>query len=244
MNSEMSFETFLFAVFPYIAVGLLVAVSVIRWRRHPFSVSSLSSQLLESRRLYWGSISFHWGLTLILVGHLAALIVPRAFELWNGAPLRLYLLEATGLALGLWTAFGLIVLLSRRLQNPRIRAVTSPMDLAVLLVLAVQVGTGLWIAIGYRWGSFWGTSVLVPYMRSVLTLSPDASYVEPLPLVLQLHVLAFWVLVAVFAFSRLVHIVTLPLGYLVRPWQRVIRTSDEPSVFHPAADGILEKLPR
>ncbi len=238
----MSFETFLFAVFPYMAIGLLVVVTVLRWRRHPFSVSSLSSQLLESRRLYWGSISFHWGLSLILIGHLAALIVPRGFEIWNGAPLRLYLLEATGLALGLWTAFGLIVLASRRLQNPRIRSVTSPMDVVVLIVLAVQVGSGLWIAIGYRWGSFWGTSVLVPYMRSVLTLSPDASYVEPLPIVLQIHVLAFWVFVAIFAFSRLVHIVTLPLGYLTRPWQKVVRNSDEPEVFHPASDRGLEKV--
>ena len=237
----MSFETFLFAVFPYIALTMLVVVTAIRWRRHPFSVSSLSSQLLESRRLYWGSISFHWGLSLILIGHLAALIVPRGFEIWNGAPLRLYLLEATGLALGLWTAFGLLVLLARRIQNPRIRSVTSPMDVAVLLVLAVQVATGLLIAIGYRWGSFWGTSVLVPYMRSVLTLSPDASYVEPLPLVLQAHVLAFWVFIAVFAFSRLVHIVTLPLGYLFRPWQRVIRNRAEPAL-HPASERILENV--
>ncbi|MDH3302703.1 MAG: respiratory nitrate reductase subunit gamma [Acidimicrobiia bacterium] len=238
----MSFTTFLFAVFPYIAFGILSVVTVLRWRRHPFSVSSLSSQLLESRRLYWGSVSFHWGLSLVLVGHLAALIVPRGFEIWNGASLRLYLLEATGLALGLWAGFGLIVLLWRRLGNPRIRAVTSPMDLVVLTVLAVQVASGLWIAVGYRWGSYWGTSVLVPYVRSVLTLSPDARYVEPLPLVVQLHVFTFWVFVAVFAFSRLVHIITLPPGYLVRPWQRVIRNADEPGVFHPASDRPIEKI--
>jgi nitrate reductase gamma subunit len=237
----MTIQTFLFSVVPYVAMGLLVVVTLWRWRRHPFSVSSLSSQLLESRRLYWGSVSFHWGLTVVLVGHLAALIVPRGIELWNGAPLRLYLLEATGLALGLWAAFGLIVLLIRRLGNPRIRAVTTPMDVAVLLLLAVQIGTGIWMAIAYRWGSFWGTSVLVPYMRSVLTFSPDASYLQPLPFVVQLHVFAFWLFVAIFAFSRLVHIITLPLGYVVHPWQRVIGNRTEPAVFHPAADTVLEK---
>ncbi len=238
----MSIETLLFAVFPYVAVAMLIVVTALRWRRHPFSVSSLSSQLLENRRLYWGSISFHWGLSLILIGHLAALIIPRGFELWNGAPLRLYLLEATGLALGLWAAFGLLVLISRRIQNPRVRSVTSKMDIAILAVLGVQIATGLWTAIGYRWGSFWGTSVLVPYMRSVLTFSPDASYVEPLPLVLQLHVLAFWVFVALFAFSRMVHIVTLPLGYLFRPWQRVVRNSDMPAVSHTTPERVLEKM--
>ena len=237
----MTFETLLFAVFPYVAFGLLVVVVALRWRRLPFSVSSLSSQLLESRNLYWGSISFHWGLSLILLGHLAALIVPRGFELWNGAPLRLYLLEVTGFALGLWAAFGLGVLLFRRIQNPRIRSVTSPMDVVVLLVLAVQIITGLWIALGYRWGSLWGTSVMVPYMWSILTFQPDASYVEPLPLVLQLHVFTFWIFVAVFAFSRLVHIVTLPLGYLLRPWQRVVSDRDEPPVHLRPTDPALEK---
>ncbi len=238
----MSFTTFLFAVFPYIAFGILAVVTVLRWWRHPFSVSSLSSQLLESRRLYWGSVSFHWGLSLVLVGHFAALIVPRGFEIWNGASLRLYLLEATGLALGLWAGFGLTVLLVRRLGNRRVAAVTSPMDLVVLVVLAIQIVTGLWIAVGYRWGSYWGTAVLVPYMRSILTLSPDASYVEPLPFLIQLHVFTFWIFVSVFAFSRLVHIITLPLGYLLRPWQRVIRNADEPGVFHPASDRPIEKV--
>ena len=130
----MTSNDLLFAVFPYVAFTLLVVVSLIRWRRHPFTVSSLSSQLLESKRLYWGSVSFHWGLSLILLGHFAALLVPRGFELWNGAPLRLYILEATGLALGLWAAFGLFVLVARRLGNSRNRAVTPPMDLVVLTI--------------------------------------------------------------------------------------------------------------
>ncbi len=158
----MSTNDLLFGVFPYVAVALLVIVAIARWRLHPFSVSSLSSQLLESRKLYWGSIPFHWGLSLILVGHLLALIVPRGFELWNGVPTRLYLLEFTGLALGLWVAFGLTVLAYRRFTNSRIQAVSSPADHLVLCVLGIQVVTGLWIAVGYRWGSIRPTSVFVP----------------------------------------------------------------------------------
>ena len=44
----------------------------------------------------------------------------------------------------------------------------------------------------------------------------------PLPWVIKLHVINFFVLLAVFPFSRLVHIITYPLGYLIRPWQIVI----------------------
>ncbi len=232
----------LFVVFPYVTFVLAVVVSVIRWRRHPFTVSALSSQLLEGRKLYWGTVSFHWGITLILLGHLAALLVPQGFELWNGAPVRLYLLEASGLALALWALFGVSVLIYRRLNMPRVRAVTTPMDLVVLIVILAQIVTGGWIAVGYRWGSFWGTSVFVPYIRSLLTFQPRPELVEPLPFVLQLHAFLFFVFLAVFPFSRLVHIVTVPLGYVTRPWQKVIRMSREPYVYHPAAEKPLERI--
>ncbi len=232
----------LFVVFPYVAISLAVVVSVIRWRRHPFSVSALSSQLLESRKLFWGSVSFHWGISLVLLGHLAALLVPRGFELWNGAPARLYLLEATGLALGLWALFGVVVLIYRRLTNRRIQAVTSVMDGVVLALILVQVVTGLWIALGYRWGSFWGTSVFVPYVWSLLTLQPQPELVAPLPFVLQLHAFSFFVFLALFPFSRLVHIVTVPLGYLTRPWQKVVRMNREPYVYQPDSDKPMERV--
>jgi nitrate reductase gamma subunit len=232
----------LFVVFPYVAIVLAVVVSVIRWRRHPFTVSALSSQLLEGRKLFWGSVAFHWGITVILLGHLAALVIPQGFALWNGAPVRLYLLEATGLALALWALFGIGVLIYRRVTTSRVRAVTTPMDLVVLGIILAQVITGIWIAIGYRWGSFWGTSVFVPYVRSLLVLQPRSELVQPLPVVLQAHALLFFVFLAVFPFSRLVHIVTVPLGYLTRPWQKVVRLRREPYVYHPSSDKPLERI--
>lgn len=233
----------LFVVFPYVAMTLAVVVTIIRWRRHPFSVSALSSQLLEKRKLYWGSVSFHWGITLILLLHLAVLIIPSGFELWNGAPLRLYLLEATGLALALWAGGGLAILIYRRITNLRIRAVTSRADAVVLGVIAVSIITGVWIAVGYRWGSFWGTAVFVPYVRSLLIFQPRPELVEALPWVLKIHVLTAFVFLVAFPFTRLVHIITVPLGYLTRPWQKVIRMSPQPAVYHPASKKPLDRVP-
>jgi nitrate reductase gamma subunit len=237
----MNWNLLLFVIFPYVAITLAVVGTIVRWRRHPFTVSALSSQLLESRRLYWGSVAFHWGISLILLGHLAALFVPRGFELWNAVPVRLYLLEGTGLALALWTLFGLTVLIYRRVITPRVRAVTTPMDLVVLGLILVQVVSGIAIAVWYRWGSFWGTAVFVPYMWSLFTLQPRPELVAPLPFVLQLHAFSFFVFLAVFPFTRLVHIITVPLGYLTRPWQIVIRSRRAPRAFHPAADRPLER---
>jgi nitrate reductase gamma subunit len=97
------------------------------------------------------------------------------------------------------------------------------MDWIVLLLLLVSVVTGIWTATGYRFGSTWFTAVFTPYLWSILTLQPRPELVAPLPPVIQLHVFNFFLLLAIFPFSRLVHIITYPLGYIFRPWQIVVR---------------------
>lgn len=218
----MNWNTILFLIFPYIALTLFIGVTIYRGIVRPFSISSLSSQLLERKQLYWGTLSFHWGISLVLLGHLIALLLPRGLTLWNGAPLRLYLLEITGLALGVWATVGVVILLYRRLTSDRIRVVTTPMDLVVLVLLLISGITGILTATVYRFGSYWFTGVFTPYLRGLLLLQPDPAPLAPLPWIIKLHVVNFFVLLAVFPFSRLVHIVTFPIQYLVRPWQIVI----------------------
>ena len=47
-------DTLLFGALPYVAIVLFLVVSIQRYRKEPFSFSSLSSQFLETRRLFWG----------------------------------------------------------------------------------------------------------------------------------------------------------------------------------------------
>lgn len=218
----MDWNMVLFLIFPYVAIAIAIVVTVYRSVFRPFTISSLSSQLLESKKLYWGSNAFHWGIILVLLGHLLALIFPKGFTLWNSVPLRLYLLEFTGLAMGLWALGGLLILLYRRLSNRRVWVVTSPMDLLLLLLLLVSVITGVLVATAYCFGSYWFTGVFAPYLLSIFTFTPKVGLVAPLPWVIKLHVLNFFVIMALFPFSRMVHIFTYPLGYLLRPWQVVI----------------------
>src|SRR5690554_6528532 len=139
----MDWNMLLFLIFPYVSILTAVVVTVYRSIYRPFTISSLSSQLLERRKLYWGSVSSHWGIVLILTGHLVALMFPRTLVLWNSVPVRLYLLEMSGLALGIWALVGLGVLIWRRLSEPRVRVVTSRMDWVVLFLLLVSVVTGV-----------------------------------------------------------------------------------------------------
>ena len=218
----MNLDDLAFGVFPYIAIILAIIGIIWRYLRVPFSVSSLSSQFLESRQLFWGSVPWHYGILVILLGHLIGFMIPRSVLAWNGTPWRLYVLEAAALIFGLMTLVGIILLIARRMTNARIRAVTSLMDVALLLVLLVQIVAGLWTAIFYRWGSSWYAAIAVPYLWSVIKLKPDVSLVANLPLMIQLHVMGAFVLIALIPFTRLVHFLALPLAYLWRPYQVVI----------------------
>ena len=218
----MSWNTIIFVAAPYVAIVLAVGGTMYRTRKEEFSVSSMSTQLLERKQLFWGSFAFHWGIVAILTAHFLFLIMPVVFDLWNGSQIRLYLLEITGFALAGWALGGMIILIYRRLTSRRVQVVTSKMDVVILILVFAQIITGMWIALGYRFGSFWGTSVFVPYVWSLITLRPRPELVAPLPIVLQLHAALFWLFLMAFPFSRLVHIVTVPLPYLTRPWQKVV----------------------
>jgi nitrate reductase gamma subunit len=212
----------LFVALPYAAIALAVIAGIIRWRLSPFTISSLSSQLLESKKLFWGSIPFHWGIVLILTGHIFVLFLPSTVDWWNGVPVRLYAIELTGVALALWALFGLVMLTYRRFTTPKVRVVTKPMDFVVLALLFVQIISGLWVAIGLRFGAAWATGVVVPYIWSLVVLQPEPGLISPFPVVLQIHVVAFWAFLAIFPFTRLVHIVSFPALYTTRPWQKVV----------------------
>jgi nitrate reductase gamma subunit len=218
----MTFDDLLFGVFPYVTIAVAIVGTVWRFLSNRFSISSLSSQFLESGRLFWGSVPWHYGILIVLAGHLVAFLIPRSVLAWNGVPWRLYVLEITGLAFGLLTLVGLILLIIRRATSARIRVVTSRMDVILLLVLLIQVVAGVWTAIAYRWGSSWYAAFAVPYLWSLIKLQPDISLVSNLPLVVQVHISGAFVFIALIPFTRLVHFLTVPIQYFWRPYQVVI----------------------
>ena len=57
-------NTILYAVIPYLAVAIAVVGGIWRYRTDRFSYSSQSSQFLESRTLFWGSVAWHYGILL------------------------------------------------------------------------------------------------------------------------------------------------------------------------------------
>jgi nitrate reductase gamma subunit len=232
VNNATVFNLLLFAVLPYLALFSFFLGTIIRFRMAPFTYSSLSSQFIETKEHFWGLVSFHYGIIFILLGHLLGLLIPRQILLWDGQPLRLWVLEIVSLVFGLMTLVGLCSILHRRIYLSKPREITSVIDWIIETMVLLQVAAGIYVAVFHPWGTAWFAAAASPYLRSIFRLSPDISYLTTMPLAIKLHIVNAWAIVALFPFTRLVHMLVVPFPYLWRKPEVVrwygIRMLEEP----------------
>jgi nitrate reductase gamma subunit len=221
VNVSAYLSPLLFAVLPYAVFLNFLIFTIHRYCSETFTYSSLSSQFLENREHFWGLAPFHFGIIAVLAGHVLAFLIPRQLILWNSRPLRLYLLEISGLGFALLALLGLLGAIHRRLTDSKVAAVTTLADWIVDSLLLIQLLSGIFIAVFYGWGSSWFAAAMTPYLRSLLFFSPDISYLVTMPWIIKLHLLNFYLLIGVFPFTRLVHILVAPNPYFWRKPQVV-----------------------
>ena len=212
----------LFVALPYVSIVVLVVGIIFRYRRAGYSISSLPVQFLENKVGFWGTTPFHIGIIMLAVGHLTIFLFPESVLLWNSDPMRLIIHEGLAFTFGAVVTVAMTVLLIRRYTNPRLRVVTSPMDVVIGLLIYSQLILGCWIALGYRWGSSWFAADLTPYLWSLLTLEPKIEAMSAMPWVIKLHVIGAFTFILLIPFSRLAHFLVAPLHYLWRPYQIVM----------------------
>jgi len=211
-------DIFLFGAFPYVALVVFFIGTIWRYQTG-FKYSSLSSQFLETKKLFLSSVPFHVGILVILTGHLVGFLFPSLFTSVGGSSIVTF--EIIALAFGLSALVGIIYLLVRRSQDDRLKVVTSKMDVIIELLLLAQFALGIWIAIELRWGSQWYAAVMVPYLWSIFTLHPDINLVSNMPALVQFHVFGGFLIILLIPFTRLVHFLVAPFHYITRPLQVV-----------------------
>lgn len=214
-------DLFFFTALPYVAFFTFFLVTIERYRTRKFTYSSLSSQFLENQQHFWGLVPFHYGILVVLTGHIVAFLIPREILWWNSQPLRLYVLEASALVFGILAVVGLIAAILRRTSVSKIRRVTTTVDWILYALLLLQVITGVDIAVRYPWGSSWFATSASPYLWSLVKLSPDITFITPMPFAIKLHIVNAYLLILLFPFTRLVHVLVIPNPYLWRKPQVV-----------------------
>lgn len=224
----MDLNHILFGVYPYIALSVLVIGSVARFDREQYTWRTGSSQLLRRRQLVLGSVLFHLGVLAIFAGHFVGLLTPIA--VWDalGVPhsAKQMLAIVAGGGAGTLCLVGGLMLLHRRLFDPRIRATSSFGDSAILIMLMAQLTLGLATIPqslkhmdGHEMVKFMG------WAQGILTLRPgSADLLTDVHWVFKIHILLGLTILLVFPFTRLVHMLSAPVWYLNRRGWQLVRT--------------------
>ncbi len=229
-------SVFLWVIFPYLCLAIFIVGHFWRYRYDKFGWTTRSSQLYESRLLRWGSPLFHFGMLGVVGGHIIGLLIPKAWTDAIGFSETAYhwLALTAGLAAGLATLAGMVILIYRRRTVGPVFSATTVMDKTMYFFLGLVILLGMWntiassaLGLGSVGGEHFNYRESVSlWYRGIFSLNPDPNHMVGIPLGFQLHALFASVLFALWPFTRLVHVFSAPIGYITRPYI-VYRSKDE-----------------
>jgi nitrate reductase gamma subunit len=209
----------LWGVYPYVAFTLFFTVPIIRMVFRPYSFTTRASGLFNRRLQGLAMHLFHWGIFAVFLGHVAGFVGGSlGLDFWVD-PI-FYWLALIG---GLMTLTGSVIALIRRFVVAEVRAMSSQVDDYLVHAFLISIlGIALFQVVFEQ--TFGFVYAVGPWFASVWAFSPDPELMEGASLLTQIHVFLALTFFAYFPFTKLVHFWTLPVNYLVRPYQ-VMRTN-------------------
>ncbi|MEI4263699.1 respiratory nitrate reductase subunit gamma [Roseovarius sp. D0-M9] len=229
MFGNFDLNYLIFGIMPYAVLAIALIGTIARYERDPFTWKTSSSQLLRRKQLMWGSVLFHVGIIVLFFGHLIGLFTPIWILDTLGIPygLKQWVAVILGGAAGLAALVGASMLLHRRLFDTRIRVNSSFADIAILVALWLQIVVGLGtivLTLEHMDGS-----EMVRFMtwsQSVMGLQLNAwAQVVNVHWLYKVHIVLGMVIVAAFPFTRLVHMLSVPIRYVtLRTGYQIVRT--------------------
>lgn len=204
-----------FTVFPYLCLTIFIVGHAYRYLIDLYSWNARSSEFLEKKALFYGSVLFHWGILLTLLGHAGGLLIPQSvFDLVGiNSEAHLSLAFWSGLVAGITAFVGSLLLLWRRINNSRIKAAGTVNDVITISGLLTVIGIGLYNVV---FGHYNVLYTVAPWIRGIVTFTPDPNLMLDVPISYKLHVLSALALLGFSPFSRLVHIWSAPFSYAFR----------------------------
>ena len=215
----------LFGIYPYVAILICIVVSWIRFDREPYTWKADSSQMLDGKGFRIASNLFHVGIIFILMGHFVGLLTPEwIYHHFISSANKQLVAMISGGFFGVLCLIGLLMLIKRRLANARVKASSKFSDIAVLFMLLIQLVLGLLtivVSMDHLDGSV--MIMLGNWAQYIVIFNPAAAAasIEPVHIIYKLHVFVGLSMILMFPFTRLVHIISVPVWYFGRKYQVV-----------------------
>ncbi len=217
-------DNFLFIGLPYITIMLFFGVIIYRsfsgmmsghrgkWdrtARGDYLWTTRSTGFFGRASIGPASLCLHWGIIVLFFAHLIGLI-GGAYSLTSWVEFFRW----AGLGAGIIFLYGIVWALARRILIPQVKAMSTPDDYIILILLIIIAGIGLYqSAVELIFGISYSVG---PWIGSIFTLQPDASMIAGAPLLNKLHIIVALGFFAYLPFTKLVHLVSYPFGYITR----------------------------
>ncbi len=200
---------FFFCYYPYICMTVFVVGSGLRYNRNQYTWKTNSSQLLRKKGMRVGNNLFHLGIIFLFFGHLVGLLTPQeVYQHFIDASTKLMIAMIVGGVFGMLCFIGTTILLTCRLFDPHIRAISKLSDIMILFVLNVQLIIGL-MTIPFSAQHMNGSSMiaLANWAQHIVTFrSGAADFIMGEALIFKLHLVLGATIFLLFPFTRIVHI--------------------------------------
>jgi len=219
----------LFGYYPYLCLTVFLAGSLLRFEREQYTWRAASSQILRKKQLQIGSILFHVGILFLFFGHLFGLLTPHwVYSPFISAESKQWVAIISGGLAGAVCFVGLTMLVHRRLFDRRIFVTSTYQDIAVLLILWVQLVIGL-ITLPFSIAHAEGGAtmlILSDWAQRIVTWQPGAAeLIQGLNWPYQVHLVLGMTIFLIFPFTRLVHVWSAPIWFLFRRGWQITRTN-------------------
>ena len=218
-------QIFLFGVYPYVALTIAIIGTWVRFDLSQYSWKAGSTQMLRTKNMRLASNLFHVGIIVVLLGHLFGMLTPHfLYDRFISAGHKQILAVVVGGIAGVFCWFGLVMLMWRRFTDERISHTSSFSDKLVLVLLFIQLNLGLLsIFTSVKHLDGYTMMNLAGWAQDITVLRPwqAAARIEQTDLIYQLHMALGITLIAIFPFTRLIHIISAPIWYFGRRYQIV-----------------------
>jgi nitrate reductase gamma subunit len=217
-------HTLVFGIYPYIALVVMVVGTWARYDNAQFTWRAQSTQILTKKNMVWASALFHVGILIVFFGHFVGLLTPHfVYEPFMSAGTKQVMAIVVGGIAGTMALIGGGVLTMRRLTDPRVRASSTFADDAIIVILMIQLALGM-LTIYPTLGHLDGSTMLLlaAWAQGIFTFQFDAaSHIADVHWIYKIHMALGLTIFVLFPFTRLVHMLSVPVEYFGRKYQVV-----------------------
>ncbi len=221
---EYYINNFLFTYFPHIAFAVFWFGLFTRFILANKTIQANSTQLMTRKGVKWGSNLFHYGIIIVFFGHFTLFLPENIYHLVMSTETKRMIAIIFGSIFGILTFIGLLILITRRTADTRLRVNSSFADYFILILLLVETILGLISVFTTASSPLENYTSLGVWTQKVITFQPEAgAMIAGHSIMYKIHFVIGLMVFMIFPYTKLMHMIVYPVFYFFRSGYQLVR---------------------